>query len=59
MMGKCNKHYILKVGQVLGHHSYKEREISSWKGGVTPIDSIVTAAIAGQNFDRLFSAFDR
>ena len=26
------------------------------QGGVTPIDSIVTAATAGQSFDRLFSA---
>ena len=26
------------------------------QGGVTPMDSIVTAATAGQNFDRLFSA---
>ena len=26
------------------------------QGGVTPIDSILTAATAGQNFDRLFSA---
>ena len=29
------------------------------QGGVTPIDSIVTAATAGQNFDRLFRQFDR
>ena len=28
------------------------------QGGVTPIDSIVTAVTAGQNFDKLFSAFD-
>ena len=26
------------------------------QGGVTPIESIVTAATAGQSFDRLFSA---
>jgi len=26
-------------------------------GGVTPIDSIVTATTTGQNFDLLFSAF--
>ena len=26
------------------------------QGGVTPMNSIVTAATAGQNFDRLFSA---
>jgi len=26
------------------------------QGGVTPIDSMVTAATAGQNFDRLFLA---
>jgi len=29
---------------------------SPHQGGVTPIDSIVTAATVGQNFDRLFSA---
>jgi len=27
--------------------------------GVTPINSIVTAATVGQNFDRLFRQFDR
>ena len=29
-----------------------------WGQGVTPIDSIVMAVTAGQNFDQLFSAFD-
>ena len=28
----------------------------TYQGGVTPIDSIVTAATAGQSFDRFFSA---
>ena len=28
-------------------------------GGVTPIDTIVTAATAGQSFDRCFWSFDR
>ena len=36
-------------GQSL-HHEIKDQ------GGVTPIDSIVTAATVGQSFDRLFSA---
>ena len=29
------------------------------QGGVTPIDTIVTAATAGQSFDRCFWSFDR
>jgi len=31
-------------------------KVAKCQGGVTPIDSIVTAATVGQNFDRLFSA---
>ena len=34
-----------------------ERSCGVDQGGVTPIDSIVTAATAGQNFDHLFLAF--
>ena len=35
------------------------RIIYKHQGGVTPIDTVVTAATAGQSFDRCFWSFDR
>ena len=57
---------LLKGSRSSKHHTYRAVAmdcdpvyVGVLQGGVTPIDTIVTAATAGQSFDRCFWSFDR